>query len=136
MSSPLPPAPEQDPQFRELYLALMDAYRQLGDREAVQVQLVCTDRTCAVGFLPMRGAGRKEAPQPVPVPRHGCAADLCGILRDADRRLTTLEILSECSRRDLPWGESQVKAALATMVDMGILTNDTKTNPKGYTLCD
>src|SRR5262249_36484417 len=49
-----------------------------------------------------------------------CARDIVRVLREAGRPLTTLEILEQLVNRQLRWGESTVRSALAGLTDHGV----------------
>jgi hypothetical protein len=63
-----------------------------------------------------------------------CKQDITSVLREAGERLTTTRVLEQLHARDLIWGESTTKRALAEMVRDGELTNRRDTRPRGYGL--
>jgi hypothetical protein len=89
-----------------------------------------SDNTCTQWGLPPAGrpagAGRDELTH--------CKQDITGVLQAVNRRLTTSGILGELTARQIYWGESTVKRALAEMVRDGQLTNRGDVRPRGYGL--
>jgi hypothetical protein len=71
--------------------------------------------------------GRQQLPQ-------GCRADICAVLREAGKRLTTSEILTALDKSNRVWGESTVKTNLADMVEDRLITNRQDVRPRGYGL--
>lgn len=71
---------------------------------------------------------------PLPHEPTGCLRDICLVLRQAGRRLTTTGILDALAKGGLGWGEATVKFTLSAAVEAGILTNDQKANPRGYSI--
>jgi hypothetical protein len=63
-----------------------------------------------------------------------CKQDIIRVLQAKNHRLTTAKVLQELLARDLLWGESTVKRALAKMVRDNELTNRTDVRPRGYGL--
>jgi hypothetical protein len=63
-----------------------------------------------------------------------CKHDILNILHEKNERLTTSKILQEMQARDLLWGESTVKRALAGMVREHELNNRSGVRPRGYGL--
>ena len=63
-----------------------------------------------------------------------CKRDITRVLYETNHRLTTRPILQGLQARNLIWGESTVKRALAEMVRDGELTNRSDVRPRGYGL--
>lgn len=64
----------------------------------------------------------------------GCPRDTLNILDSATQRMTAEEIMSALSRQGTPHNETKVKTTLSVMVDLGILDNEPRANPRGYRL--
>ena len=63
-----------------------------------------------------------------------CKQAITKVLHDVKHRLTTTKILEELQARDLIWGDSTVKRALAEMVREHELTSRKAPRPRGYGL--
>jgi hypothetical protein len=63
-----------------------------------------------------------------------CKQDITTVLDEKRRRLTTSKILKELRVRELIWGESTIKRALAEMVRDHELNNRRDLRPRGYGL--
>jgi hypothetical protein len=72
------------------------------------------------------------APRPLPDDERDCQADILAVLREAGRRMTTNQILSELSRRGWVHGDSTVKSYLSEMVTDGDVSKDPRAHPPGY----
>ncbi len=93
---------------------------------AASVTVVCSHSTITVAVPPPPPAEPREDDE------RDCAADVLAVLRDASRRLTTNQILTELEQRDWIHGERTVRGRLADMVEDGQLTNDRRAVPPGY----
>jgi hypothetical protein len=85
----------------------------------------CVHHTLPPGEPPVAG-GAESLSQ--------CKRDITRILYETGHRLTTGPILRGLQDRNLIWGESTVKRALAEMVRDGELTNCSDARPRGYGL--
>ncbi len=63
-----------------------------------------------------------------------CKQAITRVLHDVNHRLTTNKVIEELQGRNLLWGESTVKRALAEMVREGELNNRRSPRPRGYGL--
>jgi Penicillinase repressor len=66
--------------------------------------------------------------------RDACAQAILGVLRRADRPLTTLDLLDELGHRYHCWTSSTVRHTLADLVDRGVLMERRDLRPHGYAL--
>ncbi len=69
-------------------------------------------------------------------PPTGCRADILTVLRAASQRLTTNRVLDALEEAGFIHGETTVKLALAELVREGLLTNDIRSEPKGYAIAE
>jgi len=76
-----------------------------------------------------------EAAPAVPPPNlTGCSGEIVQTLRAVGHRLTGEQLHSEMSARGFVYSEAKVKSTAGTLVDLGQITNDQASNPKGYGL--
>jgi len=102
-----------------------------GSSRAVCLTVWFSDSTCIQRGL----SAATEPPTSREADEHvQCKRDITTVLQEAGRRLTTTEILRTLEARQLLWGESTVKRALAEMVREEELTNQRDIRPRGYGL--
>jgi hypothetical protein len=95
----------------------------------VSVTVWFSDHTCIQISLPARewsATGADTLSQ--------CKREITRVVYETNHRLTTRPILRGLQARNLIWGESTVKRALAEMVRDGELTNRSDVRPRGYGL--
>ena len=89
-----------------------------------------SDHSCVL-YSP--GAGERSVAESVD-DLSECKQDITRILHEIRHRLTTGKILQEMRARNLVWGDSTVKRALAEMVRDHELNNRSGVRPRGYGL--
>ncbi len=127
-------APE--PSNREAVLAALRSLLD-GARRPLVITIEDGAAPVAVLHLPPPTSSPEPAqarPQTRPDDERDCRDDILTILREAGRRLTTAQILTDITRRNWPHGESTVKRYLADMMSDGWLDNEPKERPPGYGL--
>lgn len=82
-------------------------------------------------LVPRGGTTAAEPGQPDPDDQT-CRDAILLTLREAGRRLTTSQLLTAMEAAGRVYGESHVKATLASLVRSGELDNRTDTVPRGY----
>jgi hypothetical protein len=89
--------------------------------------LILSDN-CMVGHFhfPAKADGHTQLPQTA------CGEDILLILGEAQRRLTTPEILKALEERKLFHGETTVKVTLSRLVKEGRVDNRSDVFPRGY----
>jgi hypothetical protein len=88
------------------------------------------DRSCMQVSLPPQAPAEARQAEGI----SACKQDITRVLHENGIRLTGSKILEELAARNLHWGDSTVKRALAQMRRDGELTYRTGVSPRGYGL--
>lgn len=111
-----------------------------GDKEHVAAVVISTRSGLRIKmdvpawWRPGNGTAQSvQQPASAPLPS-GCTREIIETLRDVGRRLTGEQLQHEMEQRGLRYSDSKLRLTAGVMVELGVLTNEQQTNPKGYGL--